>query len=43
MNPEFELVEQDGRVADVKIVYPCDYTQQMLGYSRDYSFLPNVN
>ena len=43
VNPEFELVEQDGRVADVKIVYPCDYTQQMLGYSRDYSFLPNVN
>lgn len=43
VNPEFELVEQNGRVVDVKISYPDDYTRQMLGYSRKYSFLPNVN
>lgn len=43
VNPEYELVEQDGRIVDVKISYPNNYVEQMLGYSRDYSFLPNVN
>ena len=43
VNPEYELVEQDGRVVDVKISYPADYVQQMLRYSKEYSFLPNVN
>ncbi len=43
VNPEFELVEKDGKVVDVKISYPANYVEQMLGYSKDYSFLPNVN
>ena len=43
VNPEFELVEQDGRIMDVKIVYPANYIDQMLGYSKNYSFLPNQN
>ena len=43
VNPEFELVEKDGRVVDVKISYPANYVEQMLGYSKDYSFLPNIN
>lgn len=43
VNPKYELVEQDGKVVDVKISYPNNYVEQMLGYSRDYSFLPNVN
>ena len=43
LNPEYELVERDGRVADVRIVYPTDYAAQMMGYSRDYSFLPLKN
>ena len=43
VNPEYELVEQDGRVVDVKISYPANYVQQMLRYSKEYSFLPNVN
>lgn len=43
VNPEYELVEQDGKVVDVKITYPNNYVEQMLGYSRDYSYLPNVN
>ncbi len=43
VNPDFELVERDGKVVDVKIVYPNDYVEQMLGYSRDYSYLPNRN
>lgn len=43
VNPEYELVEQDGKIVDVKISYPNNYVEQMLGYSRDYSFLPDVN
>ena len=43
VNPEYELVEEDGKIVDVKISYPNNYVEQMLGYSRDYSFLPNVN
>ena len=43
VNPEFELVEKDGKIVDVKISYPADYVKQMLGYSKNYSFLPNIN
>ena len=43
VNPEFELVEKDGEIVDVKICYPADYVKQMLGYSKNYSFLPNIN
>ena len=43
VNPEFELVEKDGEIVDVKISYPADYVKQMLGYSKNYSFLPNIN
>ncbi len=43
VNPEYELVMEDDRVVDVKISYPANYTEQMLGYSADYSFLPNKN
>lgn len=43
VNPEYELAEKDGRIVDVKISYPADYVEQMLGYAKNYSFLPNVN
>lgn len=43
VNPEYELVERDGKVVDVKISYPNDYEQQMLGYSKNYSYLPSIN
>lgn len=43
VNPEYEPVVRDGEIVDVKISYPADYVEQMRGYSRDYSFLPNRN
>lgn len=43
VNPEFELVEKDGKVVDVKISYPNNYVEQMLNYAHNYSFLPNRN
>ena len=43
VNPEYEVVEKDGEIVDVKVVYPANYVEQMLDYSKNYSFLPNVN
>jgi len=41
MNPVFSLVEENGKITNVKIDYPTDYAAQMLWYSRDFSFLPS--
>ncbi|MFI3316275.1 MAG: dihydrofolate reductase [Rikenellaceae bacterium] len=43
INPDFELVEKDGKVVDVKIIYPTNYTEQMMNYAKNYSPLPNIN
>jgi dipeptidyl-peptidase-3 len=40
INPEYQTVVNNGEIKDVKIVYPADYSKQMLQYSRDFSFLP---
>lgn len=43
VNPEYKLVEKDGQVVDVVVEYPANYVEQMLRYSRDYSYLPDLN
>ena len=43
VNPEYTLVEKDGEVVDVVVSYPTNYTEQHLGYSKNYSFLPSIN
>jgi dipeptidyl-peptidase-3 len=43
INPIYTLVEEDGKVVDVKIEYPDNYVEQMLYYSKNYSFLPTLN
>ena len=43
VNPDYELVEKDGEIVDVKIVYKSDFTEQMLHYSTEWSFLPSIN
>lgn len=40
INPVFSLVEEKGRITDVKVEYPDNFTKQMLDYSANYSFLP---
>lgn len=35
INPEYTLVEEGGKVTDVKIEYPGDFLQQMLAYGRE--------
>ena len=43
VNPNLVPVYKNGKIIDVKIEYPNDYTRQMLEYSKKYSFLPIVN
>ena len=43
VNPDYELVEKDGKIVDVKLIYKTDYTEQMLHYSKEWSFLPSLN
>lgn len=44
VNPRYmPMFDGNGTITDVKIEYPTDYTEQMLTYSSDYSFLPNRN
>ena len=43
VNPDYELVEKDGEIVDVKLVPKYDYVEQMLHYSKEWSFLPSIN
>ncbi len=43
INPKLTAVEKDGKIVDVKIEYPKDFTEQMLYYATHFSFLPNEN
>lgn len=40
VNPRYELVWADGGIVDVRPDYSEGYDEQMLRYSRDYSYLP---
>lgn len=42
MNPVFVPVTENGKITDVKVEYPDDYSGQMMHYSKDFSFLPTV-
>jgi len=41
INPVFEPVMKGDTITDVKITYPEDFTEQMMYYSKNYSFLPS--
>lgn len=44
INPRLvPVLAEDGTVMDVKVEYPDDFTDQMLEYSKTYSFLPDYN
>lgn len=43
INPDYHLEMEDGKIVDVKISYPMDFTKQMLEYGERYSFLPHIN
>lgn len=37
------VTDKDGKITDVKVEYPKDFTEQMLRFSSNYSFLPDMN
>jgi len=39
INPVYEPVEEDGEIRDVRIRYDEGYAEQMMRYSKSYSFL----
>ncbi len=47
INPKLEAIyeggEQGGKIIDVKISYPSDFSEQMLEYGKEYSLLPYLN
>ena len=43
VNPEYELVMEGEQIVDVKVLYPANFVEQNLHYSKEYSFLPSLN
>ncbi len=43
INPILKPVYNNGKISDVNIEYPDDFTKEMLYYGKNYSFLPNKN
>lgn len=43
VNPRYAPVTEGDEIVDVKIFYDTEYTEQMLEYSKHYSFLPSRN
>ena len=44
INPEMSATRNsDGSIASVEVSYPDDFAGQMLRYSEQFSFLPDVN
>ncbi|MES2567427.1 MAG: dihydrofolate reductase [Bacteroidota bacterium] len=43
IQPKLIPVMKDGKITDVKAEYPKSFTEQMMEYSKNYSFLPAEN
>jgi dipeptidyl-peptidase-3 len=43
INPVFTPVTKDGKIMDVKISYPDNFSIQMVEYGKHYSYLPTYN
>lgn len=43
INPVLKPVKNGEEITDVIVEYPDDFTQQMLYYAKNYSFLPDKN
>ena len=43
VNPDYELVKQGDEIVDVKLIPQNNYIEQMLHYSKEWSFLPSIN
>lgn len=43
INPQYVPIMENNKIADIKIQYVKNYQEQMLDYSKNYSFLPIEN
>ena len=43
IQPKLIPVIENGKITNVKVEYPKSFTNQMLEYSKNYSFLPVIN
>ena len=43
INPQYVAVMENNKIADINIKYTQNYQEQMLDYSKNYSFLPIEN
>ena len=44
VNPEFDLDKDEaGEITAIKVIQPETFSGQMLDYSKNFSFLPEVN
>lgn len=43
VNPVYKPVVNNGKITDITVSFEEDYNEQMIRYSKDYSFLPDVN
>jgi dipeptidyl-peptidase-3 len=43
INPKLTPVYEAGKIINVKITYPSDFSKQMLEYGKHYSLLPYMN
>jgi len=43
INPVLEPVMKGNEIIDIKLSYPTDFANQMMYYSKNYSFLPAIN
>lgn len=43
MQPRLVPVKEGAEIVDVVVEYPTDFTEQMLGFEKNYGFLPAVN
>ncbi|WP_345162545.1 dipeptidyl-peptidase 3 family protein [Nibribacter koreensis] len=43
IQPKLTPVVKDGKIVDVLLTYPTNFTQQMLEYGDTYNFLPHYN
>ncbi len=43
VNPVYQPIMKGGEIVDIVIDYSPDYVSQMLGYSKEFSFLPSKN
>lgn len=39
VNPTFDVQQENGKIVDIKLVYPSSFVEQMLDYDEKYQYL----